>query len=142
VKVLDFGLAKRIPAAGEPYSGGPADADISVPGQIIGTIAYMSPEQILGQNVDARCDLFAVGIILYEMLNGCHPWLRESTVHRLHAILNDDPPPVEGRWAPVVRKLLSKNREEAALLDRPPTRLPNKPPREVKKRPSTFESHR
>ncbi len=121
VKVLDFGLAKRIPAAGDPYSGDTA-AGLSVPGQIIGTIAYMSPEQILGQEVDARCDLFAVGIILYEMLNGRHPWLRESTVDRLHAILNDDPPPAEGPWGPVVRKLLSKNREDRyssaqALLD-------------------------
>jgi len=122
VKVLDFGLAKRIPAAGGPYSGDTAAAGLSVPGQIIGTIAYMSPEQILGQEVDARCDLFAVGILLYEMLNGRHPWLRESTIDRLHAILNDDPPPTAGRWAPVVRKLLSKNREDRyssaqALLD-------------------------
>jgi len=132
VKVLDFGLAKRIPAAG-PFSGDTAAAGLSVPGQIIGTIAYMSPEQILGQEVDARCDFFAVGIILYEMLNGRHPWVRESTVDRLHAILNDDPPPANGPWAPVVRKLLSKNREDRfssaqALLDalsEPPSTAPS-----------------
>jgi eukaryotic-like serine/threonine-protein kinase len=122
VKILDFGIAKRIPAAGGLWPGNSAAAGLSIPGQIIGTIAYMAPEQIRGHEVDARCDLFAVGIILYEMLNGRHPWVRESTIDRLHAILNDDPPPAEGPWAPVVRKLLSKNREDRyssaqALLD-------------------------
>ena len=111
VKVLDFGLAKRIPLTNGCSDDTPT-ATLTAAGQIIGTIAYMSPEQILGQQVDARCDLFAVGIILYEMLNGRHPWPLESTVDRLHAILNNDPPPAEGRWAPVVRKLLSKNRED------------------------------
>jgi len=120
VKVLDFGVAKRISATGGPCLD--EKATVSVPGQIIGTLAYMSPEQILCQEVDARCDLFAVGVILYEMLNGRHPWRRESTVDLLHAILHEDPPPAEGRWAPIVRKLLSKNREDRyssaqALLD-------------------------
>jgi serine/threonine protein kinase len=59
----------------------------------MGTVAYMSPEQILGQEVDRRSDLFAFGIILYEMLNGEHPWLRKSAVDTLHAILHDEPPP-------------------------------------------------
>jgi serine/threonine protein kinase/tetratricopeptide (TPR) repeat protein len=110
VKVLDFGLAKRIPIPGGPNSD--EAVTVSAHGQMIGTIAYMSPEQILGQEVDARCDLFAVGIILYEMLNGRHPWPNKSSVDTLHAILNIEPPPIEGRWAPVVRKLLSKNRED------------------------------
>jgi eukaryotic-like serine/threonine-protein kinase len=112
VKVLDFGLAKRIPITGGRSSDDTATATLAAAGPMIGTIAYMSPEQILGQEVDARCDLFAVGIILYEMLNGRHPWPSESTVDRLHAILNNDPPPAEGRWVTVVRKLLSKNRAD------------------------------
>ena len=87
VKVLDFGLAKRIPAT-SGRSDDTATATLTAAGQMIGTVGYMSPEQILGQEVDARCDLFAIGIILYEMLNGRHPWPSESTVNRLHSILN------------------------------------------------------
>src|SRR5260370_675851 len=68
VKVLDFGLAKRIPASGGLPTEKTASTDTSHPGQILGTVAYMSPEQILGQEVDQRSDLFAFGIVLYEML--------------------------------------------------------------------------
>ena len=68
VKVLDFGLARRIPMAGALKTEETATAGLSLPGQIMGTVAYMSPEQILGQEVDQRSDLFAFGIILYEIL--------------------------------------------------------------------------
>jgi serine/threonine protein kinase len=108
VKVLDFGLARRIPMIGALK---PEDC-LSVPGQIIGTIAYMSPEQILGQEVDQRSDLFAFGIILYEILTGQHPWLHKSTVDTLHAILHDEPPSQKTALATVVAQLLRKNREE------------------------------
>jgi TolB-like protein/Tfp pilus assembly protein PilF len=111
-KVLDFGLAKRIPAAG---TGNPEDAatlGASATGQIMGTVAYMSPEQILGQDVDARGDLFAFGIILYEMLAGRHPWPRNSTVDTMYAILHDDRAPVETAFAGVLDKLLRKNRDD------------------------------
>jgi serine/threonine protein kinase len=67
VKVLDFGLAKRMPA-GAAEMQSTATLDVSIPGQMLGTFAYMSPEQIQGQEVDQRSDLFAFGIILYEML--------------------------------------------------------------------------
>jgi serine/threonine protein kinase/Flp pilus assembly protein TadD len=118
VKVLDFGLAKRIPASG----GRPAEETVSTktshPGQILGTVAYMSPEQILGQEVDQRSDLFAFGIILYEMLTGGHPWPRQSAVDTLHAILHDDPPPIEAasplaeELAGIVQRLLCKSPAE------------------------------
>ena len=65
----------------------------------MGTVAYMSPEQILGQELDARSDLFAFGIILYEMFAGRHPWPHKSTVDIMHAILHDDPPPLQSSWA-------------------------------------------
>ena len=117
VKVLDFGLAKRMPAAGVLETEDTV-TNLSVPGQILGTVAYMSPEQILGQEVDRRSDLFAFGIVLHEMLTGEHPWRRRSAVDTLHAILHDDPPamdatsPLLAQLAPIVQKLLSKNPAE------------------------------
>jgi eukaryotic-like serine/threonine-protein kinase len=112
VKVLDFGLARRIPMAGALRTDDTATAGLSLPGQIVGTVAYMSPEQILGQDVDQRSDLFAFGIILCEILTGQHPWPRESTVDTLHAILHDEPPPLKVPLAGVLERLLRKNREE------------------------------
>ena len=75
VKVLDFGLAKRMTPGQTVDSQNTALTDLSLPGQILGTVAYMSPEQILGKDIDQRSDLFSLGIILYEMLTGQHPGL-------------------------------------------------------------------
>jgi TolB-like protein/Tfp pilus assembly protein PilF len=72
---------------------------LSEAGLILGTLAYMSPEQIEGQDVDQRSDLFAFGILLYEMLTGRHPWPRATPVATLNAILNDALPPID---APLV----------------------------------------
>ena len=78
----------------------------------------MSPEQIQGHPVDQRSDLFVVGVILFEMLTGRHPWPRSSTVDTLYAILHDDPPAMDattsagGELAPIVRKLLCKSPAE------------------------------
>src|ERR1700736_6558879 len=99
-------------------SSGLSATGLSVPGQILGTVAYMSPEQILGQEVDQRSDLFAFGIVLYEMLTGGHPWPRKSAVDTLHAILHDDPPPMEAAFpfaeelAGIVQRLLCKTPAE------------------------------
>jgi eukaryotic-like serine/threonine-protein kinase len=117
VKVLDFGLAKQLPAARSVQRETDALPDASLPGQILGTIAYMSPEQIQGHPVDQRSDLFSLGIILFEMFTGQHPWPRESPVDTLHAILHDDPPAMNAtatgtNVAPIVRKLLAKNPAE------------------------------
>jgi serine/threonine protein kinase len=133
VKVLDFGLAARMPASGSLQADsvvttestftaltGDAGLDrrLSLPGQILGTIPYMSPEQIHGREVDQRSDLFAFGIILYEMLTGRHPWPRPSAVETLHAILHDDPPAVHAaslmhaELGAIVQKLLRKNPAE------------------------------
>lgn len=117
VKVLDFGLAKRMPASGVLQTEDTI-TNLSVPGQILGTVAYMSPEQIQGQEVDQRSDLFAFGIVLYEMLTGEHPWRCRSAVDTLHGILHDAPPAMDAasalvaQLAPIVHKLLAKNPAE------------------------------
>ena len=113
VKVLDFGLATWLPAGGYPI-----DASLTTAGTgrspILGTIAYMSPEQIEGQAVDQRSDLFAFGIMLYEIVAGRHPWPRASPSETLLAILGDDPAPLDAgpdgsaELAGVVRTLLRK----------------------------------
>jgi eukaryotic-like serine/threonine-protein kinase len=116
VKVLDFGLAKRVPT-GAVQPENTASMNLSLPGRILGTIAYMSPEQILGWETDPRSDLFAFGIVFYEMLTGHHPWPRQSPVDILHAILHDDPSSIPGaaansELAASVQKLLRKNPAE------------------------------
>ena len=115
VKVLDFGLAKRV-AASPLQPGNTASIALSLPGQILGTIAYMSPEQIFGKETDRRSDLFSFGIVLYEMLTGHHPWPRQSPVDTMHAILHDDPPPIPdaagAALAASLQQLLRKNPAE------------------------------
>ena len=114
VKVLDFGVAKQVTGSGDVGT----DPTGTLTGHVPGTPAYMSPEQITAQKVDARSDLFAFGIILYEILTGKHPWVRHSQVDTLHAILHDDPAPmpagsaVEPALIGVVQKLLRKNPDE------------------------------
>jgi serine/threonine protein kinase len=122
VKVLDFGLATRIPVSRVLQSETVATVAVPAaqprPGEIFGTIAYMSPEQIHGDAVDQRSDLFAFGIMLYEMLTGRHPWVRPSPLETLHAILHDDPPPMSpaslmlAELAAITQKLLRKNLAE------------------------------
>ncbi len=116
VKVLDFGLAKSLPSSLHADAATTA-LNLSEPGQVLGTVDYMSPEQIEGREVDARSDLFAFGIVLYEMLTGRHPWRSGSAIDTLHAIIHDEPPwndsrPLDGRMTAVVRKLLSKRAAE------------------------------
>ena len=111
VKVLDFGIAKLMPRV-TVQTQSSAFIDRSVSGQILGTAAYMSPEQILGDEVDERSDLFSFGILLCEMLTGDRPWRCTSSVDTLHAILHDDPCSIENispQIAPVVQKLLQKS---------------------------------
>jgi Tol biopolymer transport system component len=92
VKILDFGVAKLRPAAPDAATAA-ADADpATTTGVLVGTPAYMAPEQIHGAAIDARADVFALGLVLHEMLSGRHPFLRERTADTVAAILRDEAP--------------------------------------------------
>lgn len=101
VKVTDFGVARSVPQVGE-FTTEPADEMDSVTrtGVGVGTVAYMSPEQVRGDKVDGRSDLFALGIVLYEAVTGEHPFRRDSLLGTASAILRD--PPGGGREHPTL----------------------------------------
>lgn len=131
-KILDFGLAKLTAAAGYGRAGAtqarvPAEEfatieatanDLTSPGATVGTVAYMSPEQARGENVDARTDLFSFGVVLYEMVSGRQPFAGSSTAVIFHKILAENPPPV-ARVDPnlppefdrIITKCLEKDRD-------------------------------
>ena len=116
VKVLDFGLAKYVPLvdeAADTWSG--RDRAMAAPGALLGTLAYMSPEQARGREVDARGDVFSLGVVLYELLAGRQPFGGANAVELIDAILHSDPAPIERDAAPVeavlervVRHMLAK----------------------------------
>jgi len=94
VKILDFGLAKLV----EPRNGSEVRTDLPTrklntdPGTAVGTVGYMSPEQVRGQRVDHRSDIFSLGVVLYEMLSGKRAFRGDSAIETLNAILKEDPP--------------------------------------------------
>ncbi len=94
VKILDFGLAKLThpEISGSQFTSADTVTHQTEPGEVLGTIVYMSPEQVRGMKVDYRSDIFAFGSILYEMLSGKRPFQGESNVEVMHAILKSDPP--------------------------------------------------
>ncbi len=96
VKVLDFGLAKLIePQPLEVDSGVPTNARLTTePGMIMGTVAYMSPEQLRAEETDARSDIWSLGVLLYEMIAGRRPFAGASTTSLIASILEHEPPPV------------------------------------------------
>ncbi|MGA8676459.1 MAG: protein kinase [Candidatus Acidiferrales bacterium] len=121
-KILDFGLAKLAPAGGAVnLSAMPTATEqdmLTRPGTAIGTITYMSPEQVRGEELDARTDLFSFGVVLYEMVTGAMPFRGETTGVIAEAILNRVPvapvrlnPDVSPKLEEVINKALEKDKK-------------------------------
>jgi len=123
-KILDFGLAKLIDASGAPVegtSGAPTaetgEALLTSPGVALGTVAYMSPEQVRGETLDARTDLFSFGLVLYEMATGRQAFSGNTSGVIHEAILNRDPLPAS-RVNPEVPEKLEEIIDKAIEKDR------------------------
>jgi serine/threonine protein kinase len=95
-KILDFGLARVVPPASpEPDTAAPTvTRGLTRSGAMLGTVGYMSPEQVRGDKVDSRSDIFAFGCVLYEMLGGRRPFAGETSADAISAILKDEPTPL------------------------------------------------
>jgi eukaryotic-like serine/threonine-protein kinase len=114
VKILDFGLAKcRNETLGFPNQN---SSESTQPGTLLGTVGYMSPEQVRGTETDHRSDIFSLGVILHEMISGNAPFHGDSAVETMHAILKDEAPElpdrggeITGELEHVVRHCLEKN---------------------------------
>src|SRR5438876_11918 len=125
-KILDFGLAKRQPytrraeaigASAEPTASLP-EGPLTSPGSALGTVAYMSPEQVRGDDLEARTDLFSFGAVLYELSTGQHAFSGRTSGVIFDAILNQQPipprqirPQLPSEWEQIISKALEKDRE-------------------------------
>ena len=119
VKILDFGLAKMARAAAAGQLGTPTLNSETDPGVVMGTVGYMSPEQVRGKQADHRTDIFAFGAVLYEMLGGKRAFHKPTSAETMTAIMNEDPPALAqsgSNLSPallrVVQRCLEKNAEQ------------------------------
>jgi serine/threonine-protein kinase len=110
VKILDFGLAKRF--FGEASEETRSLAPETRVGEVMGTVAYMSPEQAQGQKVDPRSDVFSMGAVLYEMATGRRAFQGSSMAAVLSAVLRDEVPPLDGPLGAAVARCLRKRPED------------------------------
>ena len=108
VKIMDFGLAK------------PSEGQLTQDGALLGTPSYMSPEQIRGEQLDGRSDLFSLGVVLYELLTGERPFAGDSISSIIYRIVNEEPrdpavvprPGARRRWADFLIRALAKDPDE------------------------------
>ena len=119
VKILDFGLAKASPVAAQAAgTQETAGVNATAPGMVMGTAGYMSPEQVRGERVDHRTDIFSFGAVLYEMVSGKRAFQKGSAVETMSAILKEDVPELSGSQAAIspgidriIRRCLEKTPE-------------------------------
>src|SRR6266436_1458692 len=111
LKILDFGLAKEIRSSDPVDYDAPTATLLSSPGMAVGTMPYMSPEQVQGEPLDACSDIFSLGVTFYEMLAGKHPFKEKSAAVTMSRIILGDPIPTEqfqAQVSPELQALLSK----------------------------------
>lgn len=120
VKILDFGLARMIKKAESEAitQSVTQDTSLTESGHIVGTVAYMSPEQLNAEEIDARTDIFSFGVVLYEMLRGQLPFRGASLIQLMRSILNDQPEPLRrintnlpAEFDRIIEKALAKDRD-------------------------------
>src|SRR6267143_1775708 len=122
VKILDFGLAKpskKPGATGLDSNGVTLTSSQTAAGMVMGTASYMAPEQVRGESVDARTDIFSFGAVLFEMLSGRRAFRRDTSAETMTAVLKDDPPewtdsnhPIAPALDRIVRRCLEKSPEQ------------------------------
>src|SRR4029077_4572183 len=96
VKVLDFGLAKLVRPEENHDTVATLASPATLPGMVLGTVGYMSPEQVRGESTDARSDIFSFGTVMYEMLTGKRAFKRDTSAETMTAILREEPPELNG----------------------------------------------
>jgi serine/threonine protein kinase/tetratricopeptide (TPR) repeat protein len=113
VKIVDFGLARILPTGEGPTVSG---QDLTAAGATVGTLTHMAPEQLRGEQADARSDVFALGLICYELLAGVHPFQRKTIIETATAILKEPVPPLSANFEgcpealeQIVSKMLNKD---------------------------------
>jgi tetratricopeptide (TPR) repeat protein len=120
VKVLDFGLAKVLREPGILESDAQTGSMLSIPGMVMGTVPYMSPEQVRGEELDCRSDIFSFGAVFYELLSGRRPFEAKSSAEIISAILTTEPPPITrsslGHSGSAEEELIRKCVEKDAAL--------------------------
>jgi uncharacterized protein (TIGR02996 family) len=116
VKVLDFGLAKLRTPWGDVHDDEAVTQNMTQPGVVMGTVRYMSPEQALGKVMDARTDVFSLGVVLYELATGHAPFAGETPTETITKITRDQPPPIRmvnasipDELERIIRKCLEKD---------------------------------
>jgi hypothetical protein len=118
IKILDFGLAKAAAAPDETETNSPTVAPETDPGTVLGTVGYMSPEQVRGRPADHRSDIFSFGAVLYEMATGRRAFKGDSAVETMSAVLKEDPPEIStvrgvpAEFERIVRHCLEKSPAE------------------------------
>ena len=119
-KILDFGLAKLVPRRERALATDSTQKTLirvkTQSGTIMGTINYMSPEQLLGQRVDLRCDIFSFGVVLCEMLTGARPFTGGNQIDTMHAILHEEPrlrDALKSQLPPDLQRILAKALDKA-----------------------------